>query len=134
MAAPGDIKFHNDAPVTSDDVKSYHGAWAAVSHDSTDGVGIPDHHTFRFDFKVPFLDPAPKEFLIGATSRQFGLSAMRSRRSGRRSVQRCRYSAVWSLPRRRRRHSLCRSGTENRQGLRGLEQARKRPARGCALR
>ena len=25
--------------------------------DSTDGVGMPDHHTFRFDFKVPFLDP-----------------------------------------------------------------------------
>ena len=37
---------------------------------------------------LPFLDPALKEFLIGATSRQFGLSATRSRRSGRRSVQR----------------------------------------------
>ena len=67
---------------------------------------------------LPFLDPALKEFLIGATSRQFGLSATRSRRSGRRSVQRCRYSAVWSLPRRRRRHSLCRSAMENRQRLR----------------
>jgi hypothetical protein len=102
VAAPGDIKFHNGAPVTSDDIKCYHGAWAAVSHDSTDRVGIPDDHTLRFDFKVAFLDPTLKEFLIGAKSRQFGPSATRSRRSGRRSAQRCRYSAVWSLPRRRR--------------------------------
>ena len=54
------IKFHNGAPVTSDDVKwsyeHYHGAWAGVLDYSTDGVGIPDDHTVRFDFKIPFLD------------------------------------------------------------------------------
>ena len=42
---PG-VKFHNCAPVTPDDVKwsyeHYHGAWAKVLHDKTDGVVILD--------------------------------------------------------------------------------------------
>ena len=56
---PG-IKFHNGAPVTPADVKwsyeHYHGAWAGVLHNKTDGVEILDDHTLRFDFKGPFLD------------------------------------------------------------------------------
>src|SRR6266446_7996512 len=56
---PG-LKFHNGAPVTPADVKwsyeHYHGAWAKVLHDKTDGVAIVDDSTLRFDFKGPFLD------------------------------------------------------------------------------
>jgi peptide/nickel transport system substrate-binding protein len=56
---PG-IKFHNGAPVTPEDVKwsyeHYHGAWAKVLHDKTDGVEIRDDHTIRFNFKEAFLD------------------------------------------------------------------------------
>jgi peptide/nickel transport system substrate-binding protein len=56
---PG-LKFHNGAPVTPADVKwsyeHYHGAWAGVLHDKTDGVEILDDRTLRFDFKGPFLD------------------------------------------------------------------------------
>ena len=56
---PG-IKFHNGAPVTPDDVKwsyeHYHGAWAKVLQDRTDGVEILDDRAIRFTFKGPFLD------------------------------------------------------------------------------
>jgi peptide/nickel transport system substrate-binding protein len=56
---PG-LKFHNGAPVTPEDVKwsyeHYHGAWAKVLHDKTDGVEIIDEHTLRFQFKGAFLD------------------------------------------------------------------------------
>jgi peptide/nickel transport system substrate-binding protein len=56
---PG-LKFHNGAPVTPADVKwsyeHYHGAWAKVLHDKTEGVEIVDERTLRFDFKGPFLD------------------------------------------------------------------------------
>jgi len=55
---PG-VKFHNCAPVTPDDVKwsyeHYHGAWAKVLHDKTDGVVILDDRTLRFDFKEPLV-------------------------------------------------------------------------------
>src|ERR1700739_3765590 len=41
---PG-LKFHNGMPVTPEDVKwsyeHYHGAWAGVLHDRTDGIEIP---------------------------------------------------------------------------------------------
>jgi len=54
------VKFHNGDPVTPADVKwsyeHYHGAWAKVLHDATDGVEIPDDRTVRFKFKDPFLD------------------------------------------------------------------------------
>src|SRR5215469_787161 len=54
------LKFHNGAPVTQEDVKwsyeRYHGAWAEVLHDKTDGVEILDDRTVRFNFKQPFLD------------------------------------------------------------------------------
>jgi ABC-type transport system substrate-binding protein len=53
------LKFHNGAPVTPQDVKwgyeNYHGAWAAVLHDKTDGIEITDDWTIRFNFKRPFL-------------------------------------------------------------------------------
>jgi len=56
---PG-IKFHNGAPVTPEDVKwsyeHYHGAWAKVLQDRTDGVEILDDRAIRFIFKGPFLD------------------------------------------------------------------------------
>jgi len=56
---PG-TKFHNGAPLTPEDVKwsyeHYHGAWAQVLHDKTDGVEIHDERTVRFNFKQPFLD------------------------------------------------------------------------------
>jgi peptide/nickel transport system substrate-binding protein len=56
---PG-VKFHNGDPVTSADFKwsyeHYHGAWAKVLHDKTEGVEIPDNRTIRFNFKGPFLD------------------------------------------------------------------------------
>ena len=56
---PG-LKFHNGAAVTPEDVKwsyeHYHGAWAKVLHDRTDGVEIPDDRTVRFNFREPFLD------------------------------------------------------------------------------
>ncbi len=56
---PG-LKFHNGMPVTPDDVKwsyeHYHGAWAKVLHDKTDGLEIPDDRTVRFNFKQAFLD------------------------------------------------------------------------------
>src|SRR5437879_13705480 len=56
---PG-VKFHDGAPVTPEDVKwsyeHYHGAWAKVMHDKTDGVEILDGNTLRFDFNRPFLD------------------------------------------------------------------------------
>src|SRR6266851_9552558 len=56
---PG-LKFHNGTPVTPADVKwsyeHYHGAWAKVLHDKTEGVEIVDERTLRFDFKGPFLD------------------------------------------------------------------------------
>src|SRR5215831_15491562 len=56
---PG-TKFHNGAPLTPEDVKwsyeHYHGAWAKVLHDKTDGVEIHDERTVRFNFKQPFLD------------------------------------------------------------------------------
>src|SRR5215471_8081533 len=55
-----DIKFHDGAPVTPDDVKwsyeHYHGAWGEVLHDRTQGAEIVDDHTLRFHFKEPFLD------------------------------------------------------------------------------
>jgi peptide/nickel transport system substrate-binding protein len=56
---PG-LKFHNGMPVTPEDVKwsyeHYHGAWATVLHDGTDGIETPDDRTIRFNFKEPFLD------------------------------------------------------------------------------
>jgi peptide/nickel transport system substrate-binding protein len=56
---PG-LKFHDGAPVTSQDVKwsyeHYRGGWAKVLHDKTDGVEIADDRTVRFHFKEPFLD------------------------------------------------------------------------------
>ena len=52
MAAPGDIKFHNDAPVTSDDVKCYHGAWAAVSQTAPMVWGCPT--------TTPSASPVPR--------------------------------------------------------------------------
>ncbi len=56
---PG-IKFHNGASVTPDDVKwsyeHYHGAWAKVLQDRTDGVEILDDRAIRFTFKRAFLD------------------------------------------------------------------------------
>ncbi len=56
---PG-LKFHDGAPVTPDDVKwsyeHYHGAWAKVLHDKTQGVEIVDDRTLRFAFRGPFLD------------------------------------------------------------------------------
>ena len=55
-----DVKFHDGTPVTPDDIKwsyeHYHGAWAGVLHDRTDGVTIVDKRNIRFDFKEPFLD------------------------------------------------------------------------------
>ena len=60
---PG-IKFHNGVPVTPEDVKwsyeHYHGAWAGVLHDKTDGVEILDNHTVRFQLQgpVPRFSPA----------------------------------------------------------------------------
>jgi ABC-type transport system substrate-binding protein len=55
-----EVKLHNGSPVTPEDVKwsyeHYHGAWAKVLHDKTDGVVILDDRTLRFDFKEPFLD------------------------------------------------------------------------------
>ncbi len=54
------VKFHDGSPVTLADVKwsyeHYHGAWAKVLHDKTDGVEIVDDHTLRFTFKGAFLD------------------------------------------------------------------------------
>jgi peptide/nickel transport system substrate-binding protein len=54
------IKFHDDSPVTPDDVKwsyeHYNGAWAQVLHDETDKVNIVDKRTIKFEFKKPFLD------------------------------------------------------------------------------
>jgi peptide/nickel transport system substrate-binding protein len=54
------LKFHNGAPVTPADVKwsyeHYHGAWAKVLHDKTNGIQILDDRTLRFDFGGPFLD------------------------------------------------------------------------------
>src|SRR5947209_14338552 len=48
---PG-LKFHNGAPVTPQDVKwsyeHYHGAWAKVLQDRTDGVEILDDRAIRF--------------------------------------------------------------------------------------
>ena len=56
---PG-IKFHNGAPVTPEDVKwsyeHYHGGWAKVLHDKTDGVEVTDDRTVRFHFNESFLD------------------------------------------------------------------------------
>ena len=56
---PG-LKFHNAAPVTAADVKwgyeNYRGAWAAVLHDTTEGVEVLDDATVRFNFKRPFPD------------------------------------------------------------------------------
>jgi len=56
---PG-LKFHNGMPVTPEDVKwsyeHYHGAWAGVLHDRTDGIEIPDDRSVRFNFKEAFLD------------------------------------------------------------------------------
>ena len=56
---PG-LKFHNGAPVTAADIKwgyeHYRGAWAAVLHDTTEGVEVLDDATIRFNFKRPFLD------------------------------------------------------------------------------
>ncbi len=54
------VKFHDGSPVTLADVKwsyeHYHGAWANVLHDKTDGVEIVDDRTLRFTFKGAFLD------------------------------------------------------------------------------
>jgi peptide/nickel transport system substrate-binding protein len=54
------IKFHDGTTVTPADVKwsyeNYHGAWAAVLHNKTAGIEIPDARTVRFNFKQPFLD------------------------------------------------------------------------------
>jgi ABC-type transport system substrate-binding protein len=51
---PG-LKFHNGAAVTPEDVKwsyeHYHGAWAKVLQDKTDGVEVLDEHTLRLGFK-----------------------------------------------------------------------------------
>src|SRR5690349_14216106 len=48
---PG-LKFHNGAPVTAADAKwgyeHYHGAWAAVLHDTTESVETLDDTTVRF--------------------------------------------------------------------------------------
>jgi peptide/nickel transport system substrate-binding protein len=56
---PG-LKFHNGTSVTPEDVKwsyeHYHGAWAKVLHDRTDGIEIANERTVRFSFKEPFLD------------------------------------------------------------------------------
>src|SRR5260370_13865307 len=56
---PG-LTFHNGAPITPADVKwsyeHYHGAWAAVLHETTESVETPDDATVRFNFKRPFLD------------------------------------------------------------------------------
>ena len=54
------VKFHDGSPITPQDVKwsyeHYHGGWAKVLHDKTDGVEITDDHTVRFHFNQPFLD------------------------------------------------------------------------------
>jgi len=54
------LKFHNGDPVTPADVRwsfeHYHGAWAEVLHDRTDGVEILGDRTVRFNFKQAFLD------------------------------------------------------------------------------
>ena len=54
------LKFHDGSPITPDDVKwsyeHYHGAWAQVLHDETDGIKILDKRTVQFAFKRPFLD------------------------------------------------------------------------------
>src|SRR5260370_10539068 len=54
------LTFHNGAPITPADVKwsyeHYHGAWAAVLHETTESVETPDDATVRFNFKRPFLD------------------------------------------------------------------------------
>lgn len=51
---PG-LKFHNGAPITPEDVKwsyqHYHGAWAKVLQDKTDGVEVAGDDTVRFHFK-----------------------------------------------------------------------------------
>jgi ABC-type transport system substrate-binding protein len=56
---PG-IKFHNNEPVTPEDVKfsfeNYRGAWADVLKAKTERVEIVDNRTVRFHFKEPFLD------------------------------------------------------------------------------
>src|SRR6516165_5958216 len=56
---PG-IKFHNGGTITPEDVKwsyeHYHGGWAKVLHEKTEGVEVAGDHTVRFFFKRPFLD------------------------------------------------------------------------------
>ena len=56
---PG-IKFHNGGTITPEDVKwsyeHYHGGWAKVLHEKTEGVEVAGDHTVRFFFKEPFLD------------------------------------------------------------------------------
>ena len=53
------VTFHDGTPITPNDVKwsyeHYHGAWAKVLHDKTDGVVILDDRTLRFDFKEPLV-------------------------------------------------------------------------------
>jgi peptide/nickel transport system substrate-binding protein len=54
------IKFHNNEPVTPEDVKwsyeNYRGALSATFKEKTDRVEIVDPRTVRFHFKEPFLD------------------------------------------------------------------------------
>jgi peptide/nickel transport system substrate-binding protein len=54
------IKFHNNEPVTPEDVKwsyeNYRGALAATFKEKTDRIEIVDPRTVRFHFKEPFLD------------------------------------------------------------------------------
>ena len=63
------VKFHNGAPVTTDDIKfsfeQYRGAWSGQMKEKTEKIEIIDNRTVRFIFKVPFLDfPA----LFGTTN------------------------------------------------------------------
>jgi len=54
------IKFHDDKPVTTEDVKftfeKYRGANAGILHEKTDKIETPDERTVKFVFKEPFLD------------------------------------------------------------------------------
>jgi ABC-type transport system substrate-binding protein len=90
---PG-VKFHNGSPVTPEDIKwsyeHYHGAWAKVLQDKTDGVEILDEHTLRFDFKAPFLDFPRLMGTANVSGAAWVVPANITRRSGRTGLRRSR--------------------------------------------
>ena len=54
------LKFHNGAPVTTEDVKwsyeNYRGASAKILHEKTKSITVVDDRTIKFEFTEPFLD------------------------------------------------------------------------------